>query len=307
MNGISTLSKHEGLRANLGLALMIFMWGAFFPILERLLTKWDIYSATLGRQVLGTAVLFAMVLAAQRQAPLPAIIPWRQIVLLGLIGVAIGSLLTSLGVLLSSGLSSAIISTTNPIGAALTAAVLYREPLGRGMLIGTVLSVAGGLITVLGGQSAEHAQFRGGEILIVVANVLWTWMSMAAQRWLHGFTQMQITALTVGAGALWLLLPLPIFAMTSSIDLRVEFSPEALALIVFAGVFPIALGNFLWHYGVSRVGIVVASMYNNLLPAAALAITVVLGGTFTWLQLLGSAIILAGVVTAQLLATGRRL
>ena len=85
-----------------------------------------------------------------------------------------------------------------------------------------------------------------------------------------------------------------------------EFSVEALGMIAFAGIVPIALGNFLWHYGVSRVGIVVASMYNNLLPAAALLITVLLGGSFTWLELAGSAVIIAGVFTAQLLAIGRR-
>jgi len=79
-----------------------------------------------------------------------------------------------------------------------------------------------------------------------------------------------------------------------------------LGYLLVAGIVPIALGNFCWHYGVSRVGIVVASMYNNLLPAAALAVTVMFGGAFTWLQLAGSAIILAGVITAQLLAMRRR-
>jgi drug/metabolite transporter (DMT)-like permease len=296
----------ERLVANLGLTLMIFAWGAFFPILELLLMRWDVYSATLGRQVLGTIFLFALVIAARRRSPLPTFIPWGRILLLGGIGVAIGSLLTSFGVLFSSGLSSAIISTTNPIGAALTAAALYREPLGRGMLLGTILSVAGGLITVMGSQSLEHAHFRGGEILIVVANVLWTWMSMAAQRWLRGFTQLQITAFTVGAGAFWLLIPLPLLATSDLVDLRVDRSVESLGMIVFAGILPIALGNLFWHYGVSRVGIVVASMYSNLLPAAALVITVLLGGSFTWLQVAGSIVILAGVFTAQLLALRRK-
>jgi drug/metabolite transporter (DMT)-like permease len=296
----------ERVVANLGLLMMTFTWGAFFPILERLLVRWDVYSATLGRQILGTVVLFAFVTTARQPFPLPSLIPWKRILLLGGIGVAIGSLLTSFGVLFSSGLSSAIVSTTNPVGAALTATALYREPLGRGMLLGTFLSVVGGVITVMGSQSLEHAQFRGGEILIILANVAWTWMSMAAQCWLRGFTQLQIAAFTVGAGALWLLLLLPVIAISNVVNLRVDFSVEALGMVAFAGILPIAVGNFFWHYGVSRVGIVVASMYNNLLPAAALAITVLLGGAFTWLQLAGSIVILAGVLTAQLLAVGRR-
>jgi len=285
---------------------MVAFWGAFFPLLERLLASWDVYSITLVRQVLGTAVLFLAVFVERHRSPLPRATAWGPILILGGVGVAFGSLLTSLGVLFSSGLSSAIISTTNPIGSALTAAVLYREPLARGILFGTVLSVVGGLIAVLGGQSVAGAHFHGGEILIVIANVSWTWMSMAAQRWLRGYSQLQITAYTVAAGAFWLLLLLPAVAASGVVQLRIDLGLTSLAMVAFAGALPIALGNFLWHYGVSRIGVVVASMYNNLLPVAAVAVTVSMGGRFTWWQLLGAAVILIGVLTAQILALRRR-
>ena len=75
--------------------------------------------------------------------------------------------------------------------------------------------------------------------------------------------------------------------------------------MAFAGALPIALGNFFWHYGVSRIGVVVASMFNNLLPVAAVAVTVLMGGRFTWWQLLGAAVILVGVFSAQMLALRR--
>jgi drug/metabolite transporter (DMT)-like permease len=291
--------------ANLGLTLMICCWGAFYPVLEQLLKSWDVYSVTLVRQVLGTAVLFSAVYLQRHQAPLPRVSSWWPALMLGGVGVAIGSLLTSLGVLFSTGLSSAIISTTNPIGSALTAAALYREPLARAILLGTVLSVIGGLIAVLGGQSLSGAHFHGGEILIVVANVCWTWMSMAAQRWLRGYSSLQISAYTVATGAFWLLLLLPVVAVTGVVALRVDLSLSSLALVAFAGAMPIALGNFLWHYGVGRIGVVVASMYNNLLPVAAVAVTVLMGGGFTTWQLMGAGVILAGVLSAQIMALRR--
>src|SRR6185295_16759661 len=162
----------------------------------------------------GSLVLAISVVALTRREPLPAAIPWRRILIFGGVGVSIGSLLTSTGVLLSDGLSAAIISTTNPVGSALTAAWLYREPLGRGLIIGTALAVIGGLVSVTGDLASAEAHFRGGEILIVIANVLWTWMSMAAQRWLRGFSQLQITALTVAAGAFWLLALAPAVFLT---------------------------------------------------------------------------------------------
>ncbi len=300
------VSLREMVLANLGLTLMIFFWGAFFPILERLLLSWDVFTITLARQVVGTVVLYVGVLVERRRTPLPRVTSWWPILLLGGVGVTIGSLLTSLGVQYSSGLSSAIISTTNPVGSALTAAALYREPLARGILFGTALSVIGGLIAALGGQSMEGAHFHGGEIMIVLANVAWTWMSMAAQRWLRGYSQMQITCYTVAAGAFWLLLLFPAVVATKVVPIQMDFSFWSILMVIFAGAFPIALGNFFWHYGVSRIGVVVSSMYNNLLPVAAVAVTVLMGGWFTGWQLLGAGVILVGVFSAQMLSLRRR-
>lgn len=298
--------RAERLRANFGMLLTIVVWGAFFPMLDRLLLTWDVYSATLGRQICSAVLLIAFMQMDRRRAPLPRFVAWRKVLLLGGMGVSLGSLLTSLGVEYSSGLSSAIISTTNPVTAALTAAVLYREPLGRAILFGTVLSVIGGLVSVLGAATAGPAHFRGGEILIVLANVTWTWMSMAAQRWLSGFSQLQITTYTVIGGTFWLLLLLPVVVLGGLVDIRFNLGPESLAIILFAGLFPNAIGNFFWHYAVSRIGVVTASLYNNLLPAAAVGTTLLLGGSFTWSQIAGSAVILIGVFLAQSPALRRR-
>ncbi len=297
----------DRLIANLGMLLAVFSWGSFFPALEQLLKTWDVYSATVGRQLLGTVALFAFVLADRRRAPLPRMVSWWRILALGGIGVSLGSLLTSIGVAYSSGLSSAIISTTNPVSSALTAALLYREPLGRAIVLGTLLSVAGGLVAVLGGRADGSAHFEGGEVLIILANVTWTWMSMAAQRWLAGYSQLQITAYTVAAGSFWLLLLLPLVWASGVVELHVDLAPEAVALILFAAVVPNSIGNFCWHYAVSRIGVVTASMYNNLLPVAAVGATLLLGGRFSWPPLAGGAVILVGVFLAQSPALRKKL
>jgi drug/metabolite transporter (DMT)-like permease len=299
------VALRERVLANLGLTVMIFCWGAFFPLLERLLYAWDFYSATLARQLLGALVLFIGASAEGECYPPLTTGSCGRILVLGFIGVTVSSLLTSLGVMASSGLSSAIISTTNPLSSTLTAAVLFHDRPGAGILFGTALSVLGGLVSVLGNAPTGSAEFHGGEVLIVLANITWTWMSMAAQRWLNGFTQLQITAVTVVAGAFWLLLLLPALAISGTVALRVDFGVQSLSMLAFAGVLPIALGNFCWHYGVSRIGITTASMYNNLLPVAAVAVTVWLGGRFSGQQILGAAIILAGVFSAQLSALRR--
>ena len=62
----------------------------------------------------------------------------------------------------------------------------------------------------------------------------------------------------------------------------------------------IALATVTWNYGVRLIGVVVATLYLNLIPLATLATAMLLGIEPRPLQLVGGAIVLAGVVQAQL-------
>lgn len=290
--------------ANAGLLLMAAQWGVFFPVIERLLETWDVLSATIGRQIVGTAVLFLMLALVERRPPAARRLPWGRIFVLGAVGITAGSLLTSLAIFYSSGVSAAIVSATNPISSALVARLLFRMPLARGLLVGAALSVAGGMAAIFGGGGAA-AEFRGGELLIVLANVTWIWFSVIAQRWLRGCSQLEITALTTLTGAICLLPFLALAAASGVAPLSVDFSATSVLLLLYAGAMPIAFGNFLWHYGVSLVGVVVASMYGNLVPVAAVFATFWIGAQPTPSQLVGGVVIVAGVLYAQVVALRR--
>ena len=227
-------------------------------------------------------------------------VPWRRVFILGGMGVTLGSLLTSFGVLLSSGLSSAIVSTTSPVGSALTAAWLFGEKLGGGIIVATFLSVVGGLVSVTGEQSIAGTQFRGGEILIVLANVLWTWMSIQAQRWLKGFSQLQIAAFTVLTGALAAAL-LPLVMITGG-----DRSPREL----HARVHP--AHSLRRHRADRHRQFLLALWRQPRRRRRRLAVqqsfarrrtrshAILMGGSFAWQQILGTTIIVAGVLRAQL-------
>jgi drug/metabolite transporter (DMT)-like permease len=80
-----------------------------------------------------------------------------------------------------------------------------------------------------------------------------------------------------------------------------RWSDEALSLslIVYSGAVSVGLGLFLWNFGVSRLGIAVASFYANLAPVVAVGLGVWLGGSITWVQVLGGALVIAAVVVVQ--------
>src|SRR5262249_6945882 len=134
--------------ANLGLVVMVAIWGAMFPALERVLRTWDVYSATAGRHTLAVVTLLIVLSIRERRIPVHRGLPWVRLLLLGFFGMSITSLLTTLSVNLSSGVSAAIASASNPITSAITARLLQRIPLLPGIVIGSVLSTAGGLISI---------------------------------------------------------------------------------------------------------------------------------------------------------------
>jgi drug/metabolite transporter (DMT)-like permease len=168
-----------------------------------------------------------------------------------------------------------------------------------------MLSTAGGLVSILGGDGAAM-ELRGGELLLVAANVLWTWYSMMAQRWLAGYSQLHISGLTALTGLLGLYAIIAVVGVAGIADIHIDLSPEPVLLLVFSGAVSIAVGNSLWHFGVSRVGVTIAAMYSNLIPIVAVAISFWAGTRPTAAQLVGAAVIIAGVLYAQIMALRRQ-
>ena len=291
--------------ANLGLLFMVVIWGAMFPALERILRSWDVFSATAGRHTLAVIALLIVLSMRERASPVQRRMPWVRLLLLGFFGMTVTALLTTLSVQLSSGASAAIASATNPITSAITARLLHRVPLIPGIVVGSVLSTAGGLIAVLGDDSGAM-ELRGGELLLILANVLWTWYSMMAQRWLAGYSQLHISCLTALTGLIGLYAVIAVVGAAGMADFHVDLSPEPVLLLIFAGAISIAIGNSLWHFGVSRVGVTIAAMYSNLIPVVAVTISFWAGTRPTTAQLVGAAVIIAGVLYAQMMALRRQ-
>lgn len=290
--------------ANVGFLVMVTIWGAMFPALERILRTWDVFSATAGRHTLAVMTLLIVLSLRERRLPINRRMPWGRLLLLGFLGMSVTSLLTTLAVHSSSGVSAAIASATNPITSALTARLLHRVPLLPGIVIGSLLSTAGGLVSILGDSGG--VELRGGELLLVVSNILWTWYSMMAQRWLAGYSQLRISGLTALTGLIGLYAMISVAGASGMADFHIDLSPEPIILLVFSGAVSVAVGNSLWHFGVSRVGVTIAAMYNNLIPVVAVAIAFWAGIKPTGAQLVGAAIIIAGVLYAQTMALRRQ-
>jgi drug/metabolite transporter (DMT)-like permease len=285
--------------ANLALIVNTTTWGTFFPVLELQLRYWDIFSASAGRQVAAVIALFSMIVCVERRWPIRRGLPWGSIILLSSIGITCCCLLTTVAVYLSSGLSAAIISATNPIGSALLAQALYGVKLRRAIVLGAVLSVAGGLVAVTANQHGRMT-FGLGELSLVAANLLWTWFSLAIQHRLKDYSYLERAAYTLLPGAVQLSLIVVAIHYLGLAQIRMDLSFWPLVYVLYLGFIPNGLGNYLWLWAISRVGVNVASMYQNMIPVTAVLVTIWIGIYPSWQQLAGGAIILVGVLITQI-------
>ncbi len=71
-------------------------------------------------------------------------------------------------------------------------------------------------------------------------------------------------------------------------------------LFIWLALVPVMIGNILWHYGVNKLGAVIAALFMNLMPITAILITATMGIAPTMQQLIGGALVLAGIMLAQL-------
>jgi drug/metabolite transporter (DMT)-like permease len=106
---------------------------------------------------------------------------------------------------------------------------------------------------------------------------------------------------TMTAGAIAMILIYPVlWALGVAGGSTLPDSPAEWGMFLWVVALGSIGGTFLWNFGVRGIGVVLASLYANLCPLVAVAIAAALGTPPTVWQLVGGALVIAGVVQLQL-------
>ena len=285
---------------NFMLAAGSSVWATHFLVTDVLLATWDPYLLTAARLMSATGFLMTFYTLQTRGRPLRRI-PWRAALLLGVAGISLSTVLLTLGVKYAGAVPASIVAAAAPIVAAFVARAVFGLPLSLAVALGAVVAVAGGVIAALGSATGGAGELRGGELFILAAVTLFTWYSVGAQRWLAGLSQLGITAITIMIGGVAMVVALPLLIGLGIAEARYEFSWSSIAYILYLGAGPASFALFTWHWGISRVGVTIASIYTNLVPIVVVAIRMVQGEPPAVEHLIGGTLIISGVLVAQLL------
>jgi drug/metabolite transporter (DMT)-like permease len=296
--------RPRDIKASIGVIGAAFIWGSMVPLTAVALTTLDAFYLTAIRYSLALPALAAIAWVAGGRFPLRRYLPWRQIIPLGAVGMALFVLCFTLGVHYSDPITVAAMISGAPIVSAVMMRLLEGERLAARLPFAILLAVGGGLMVALGKPDSVASQgFRGGEFLILTAMLVWAWYSIKSQAWLaaRGLTQPEISFLTTLAAAFFLWVAfLVAWAVGFAHAPTHALSAFEWLNIAWLGLACTASAVLLWNYGVSRLGVTVATLQLNLEPVFAVLIGVALGAAAGWLQLLGGAVVLAGVLWVQM-------
>ena len=174
------------------------------------------------------------------------------------------SVLYTFGVAHAHPATSAIVLMCGPIWATVLSRLMLGTGTPQGFALTLLLVVAGGVLVVLGAPHKGPRKFglEGGEPLLVIAQLCWSWYSIRAQQWLSDRGQIALSALTSTVAAVLLGAVCAAIAVSGGIEwpTRVPSTVEW-GMIAWIGVLGVAVAVILWNVGVSLVGVPVAILY----------------------------------------------
>jgi len=275
-------------------------WGGTF-IATRLLAR-------IMPHMVGAAARFAVAVAlllfvARRAGGLPRLTRRQHVstFLLGLTGVFLYNIFFFGALEILPASRTALIVALNPIVTALVMALILREKISAARWLGIMVALIGSAIVISRGDfGAALSQSVGrGELLMFGGVCAWVAYTVAGQSALREMSPVVATTyaslwggLLLGLGALYELRDVDVAA----------FSWQAIAAILYLGVFGTVVA-FVWYYeGVQAIGPARTAVFNNLVPVFAVTFGVVLLGE----SLLPSMIIGGTMVFLGVMLTNRR-
>ncbi len=228
---------------------------------------------------------------------------WKTHVVQALLGYVGYTLLLYYALGVTSPVTAAVLVSLNPATIAIAARFFLHENLSTRTVIGIAISFVGAVIVVLGSGIAGQFTISYGDVLLLVATVLWTVYSMVSPR----IATPPITATAVQAGISGIMM-IPVMVIDIALGNGAWMSLDGFDWlgILWIGFIPSAGAYFLWNISANLIGPTRTGAFLNLIPVFTALIVVAFGGAVTLTQLAGGALVLLGVSFANRSARSAR-
>jgi drug/metabolite transporter (DMT)-like permease len=277
-------------------------WGMNIPFTAVLFETFDPFFMAAVRVAFATLILGGLAAATLGWRAFGVPMPASRFATMTL-AMASFFVLYNLGLRYTNPITAAAIMAGSPVYAAITVRLLTGAALEPGFRGAALLTIAGAGIAIYGRGAAagEGLRLQGGEPLIVLSLVSWTVYSIYAQRWFETHVpQLRRTYVSMLGTAFWLALAWGVVYALGMVETP-NLAPDARAItfLLATAVFSTALGGVAWNIGVNRVGLIAGALWQNTVPVFGVLIAMLFGFIPTAAQILGGAVVIAGVLYMQ--------
>ena len=269
-------------------------------ILVKLAYAYHVDSITLLalRMAFSMPFFIGVMIWARRQHAVPLNTHDRLLVLgLGFVGYYLSSYLDFLGLqYISAGLERLILFLY-PTMTVIISAVLYKRAIGRMVIAAMVLSYAGIALVFLHDVGAKEGSVVLGASLVFASTLSYSIYLVGAGHAIARIGTMRFTAYASLVASAACLLQFVVMRPLTALELPVRVYELSLAMAIFSTVLPV----FLLSFAIRRIGSGSASLIGSIGPVSTIYLAYVfLGENLAWLQIVGSSLVLAGVLVISL-------
>lgn len=294
------MSKEQARLTYSLLTVTVIIWGIQPLCIKGLVSEWTPVTITAMRYCLIGTVL--MLIAKSRgERILPPGSCFLSLLFMALTGIGVNNVMQFTGLKYSTVTNCTLIAAASPAITAFMAALFIRERLGILAWLGIVLSFAGALAVVSGGEIEVvlALAFNYGDMLFLVAQVAWTTYSLIALRVMDRISAVLATG---WAGLLGAMMVSFYGIVTGELE-PVNLSPGLWAAFAYTVVCGGVMAMLFWNIGVKNAGPSTTAIFQNITPLVGM-----LGGSLLFdeqvgiTEIAGAAAIFLGVY----ITVGRR-
>lgn len=290
------MKKHSIVEASLFCVAVI--WALNFSIIKSSLTEIDPFSFNGLRFVFATVFIWIVVAWRKQFFRIPKK-DWLPLIGMGLLGNLVYQGLFIIGIDFTLSANAAVMLGTIPIWVALFSHFFIGERMNIFKIVG-VFFAFGGIVFIISG-AAKGFSFGSdtfiGDIIIIVAAMVWGGFTVLSKPFLNHYTPIQFSAIMTTIGCIVLF----VIGLPGMVEIDwAEVSYGAYGGVIYSGLLSIGAAYVIWNYGLQTVGAVRTATYQNLVPVMGLIFGIVLlNEQLSFLQYLGSALVIAGIILAR--------
>lgn len=226
---------------------------------------------------------------------------WKYLFRVALMGITLFNTFIYIAGHTTSAINLALIGTTSsPVFAIILSAIFLKERITPLRIAGLLFCIAGVLVLLSKGSFATLLAFRftAGDVWILLSAFVFSIYTVLVKRKPANISPVTFLFATFIGGTLLLL---PFFIIETVVMPPVVWDNHLFGSILYIGIGASVIGFLCWNAAIARIGSVRTALFGNLIPIfSTLEAVWLLGETITAVHIISGALVIAGLVLANL-------